>query len=109
MAETAADLLRAGAGRGSDGISGDSAGWSKNPRPLADRLRRAQTFLRVLRIDIAFSREGRAEASGCVPLSKIPSARSAAPATMDPGLRQPPPRPAGDVCDAVFLEMRRAS
>jgi hypothetical protein len=32
----------------------------KDPRTLAGRLRRAQTFLRVVGIDIAFSREGRA-------------------------------------------------
>ena len=37
-----------------------SVGWPKNPRALAGRLRRAQTFLRALGIDIAFSREGRA-------------------------------------------------
>jgi len=55
---SAADLLRAGAGRSSDGISRD--GWPKNPRALAGRLRRAQTFLRALDIDIAFSREGHA-------------------------------------------------
>src|SRR5262245_36208606 len=32
----------------------------KNPRALANRLRHAQTFLRALAIEIAFSREGRA-------------------------------------------------
>jgi hypothetical protein len=57
---SAADLLRAGAGRSSDGISRDHTGWPKNPRALAGRLRRAQTFLRAMGIDIAFSREGRA-------------------------------------------------
>jgi hypothetical protein len=41
-------------------ISRDRSGWPKNPRALAGRLRRAQTFLRVLGIDIKFSREGRA-------------------------------------------------
>jgi hypothetical protein len=35
-------------------------GWPRNPRSLAGRLRRAQTFLRALGIEIAFSREGRA-------------------------------------------------
>jgi hypothetical protein len=55
----AADLLRAG------GVVGDeawtkSAGWPKTPRALAGRLRRAQTFLRTLGIEITFSREGRA-------------------------------------------------
>ena len=33
--------------------------WVKNPRALAGRLRRAQTFLRRLGIEITFSREGR--------------------------------------------------
>src|SRR5205823_3684390 len=37
-----------------------AAAWSKNPRVLAGRLRRAQAFLRVLGIDVAFGREGRA-------------------------------------------------
>jgi hypothetical protein len=34
--------------------------WPRNPRALAGRLRRAQTFLRALGIEIAFAREGRA-------------------------------------------------
>src|SRR5262245_12283470 len=54
---SAADLLRAGVGARSNGISSDPTGWPKNPRALAGRLRRAQTFLRTLGID---SREGRA-------------------------------------------------
>ena len=33
--------------------------WAKNPRALAGRLRRAQTFLRTLGIEITFFREGR--------------------------------------------------
>jgi hypothetical protein len=57
---SAADLLRAGADYGSDGTARKSTRWAKNPRALAGRLRRAQTFLRALGIDIAFSREGRA-------------------------------------------------
>ncbi len=36
--------------------------WAKNPRALAGRLRRAQTFLRMLDIEIAFGREGRSGA-----------------------------------------------
>jgi hypothetical protein len=50
---SAADLLQAGAGH-------SSTDWPKNPRALAGRLRRAQTFLRALGIEITFSREGRA-------------------------------------------------
>ena len=60
-AGSAADLLRAGADHSRDGI-GDSPDWPKNPRALAGRLRRAQTFLRALGIEIAFSREGHAGA-----------------------------------------------
>jgi hypothetical protein len=56
---SAADLLRVGAASNCE-LSRDSAGWPKNPRALAGRLRRAQTFLRALGIDITFSREGRA-------------------------------------------------
>jgi hypothetical protein len=53
----ATDLLRISV----EGISqaGDNLGWPKNPRALAGRLRRAQTFLRALGIEISFSREGR--------------------------------------------------
>jgi hypothetical protein len=38
----------------------NSTGWPKNLRALAGRLRRAQTFLRALGIEVTFSREGRA-------------------------------------------------
>ena len=37
----------------------DRSGWPKSPRALAGRLRRAQTFLRTLGIEIVFGREGR--------------------------------------------------
>jgi hypothetical protein len=58
---TASDLLRAGAElAGNGGVSWRSAGWPSNPRLLAGRLRRAQTFLRALGIEIAFGREGHA-------------------------------------------------
>ena len=57
---SAADLLRVGANRSTDGIARGNTGWPKNPRALAGRLRRAQTFLRALGIEVAFSREGRA-------------------------------------------------
>jgi hypothetical protein len=55
---SAADLLRASADRSNDGSS--AAGWPKSPRALAGRLRRTQTFLRALGIEVAFGREGRA-------------------------------------------------
>src|SRR5262249_41587134 len=54
---SASDLLRAGADLTALGLP--SGAWPKTPRALAGRLRRAQSFLRVLGIDIAFSREGR--------------------------------------------------
>ena len=56
--ESASDLLRLCAEGARDDIPRDTA-WAKNPRALAGRLRRAQTFLRTLGIEIAFSREGR--------------------------------------------------
>jgi hypothetical protein len=57
---TAADLLRVGAADATgDGLSPRSAEWPKSARALAGRLRRAQTPLRTLGIDISFSREGR--------------------------------------------------
>ena len=37
---------------------GTRSGWPKSPRALAGRLRRAQTFLRTLGIEIVFGREG---------------------------------------------------
>jgi hypothetical protein len=59
-AGTASDLLRVITDLAGDDVWKRSAGWPKNPGALAGRLRRAQTFLRVLGIEIAFTREGRA-------------------------------------------------
>ena len=58
---SASDLLRLCA----EGAREDTSmrpPWAKNPRALAGRLRRAQTFLRMLDIEIAFGREGRSGA-----------------------------------------------
>jgi hypothetical protein len=55
---SASDLLRLCAESARDDISRGVA-WAKNPRALAGRLRRCQTFLQTLGIDISFSREGR--------------------------------------------------
>jgi hypothetical protein len=55
---TASELLRLCAESARDEIS-KGAAWARNPRAVAGRLRRAQTFLRTLGIEIAFSREGR--------------------------------------------------
>ena len=51
--------------------------WAKNPRVLAGRLRRAQTFLRMLDIEIAFGREGRSGAR-TIRLSALGHSRSRA-------------------------------
>jgi hypothetical protein len=59
-AGTASDLLRFGTDFGGNAPSRRSAEWPKSPRALAGRLRRAQTPLRALGIEIAFGREGRA-------------------------------------------------
>jgi hypothetical protein len=53
----ASDLLLAGINGAGNPIV--RSGWPKSPRALAGRLRRAQTFLRTLGIEIVFSREGR--------------------------------------------------
>jgi hypothetical protein len=57
---SAADLLRVSVQRRGEHISRSGNGWPKNPRALAGHLRRAQTSLRAVGIDIAFTREGRA-------------------------------------------------
>jgi hypothetical protein len=85
---SAADLLRAGAGQ-------SSTGWPKNPRALAGRLRRAQTFLRVLGIDIAFSREGRAGSR----VIRICATREGTVSTVSSVCDQSSPRPASAICN----------
>jgi hypothetical protein len=54
---SASDLLRLCAETARDEFPSGAPG-AKSPRALAGRLRRAQTFLRVLGIDISFVREG---------------------------------------------------
>ena len=56
---SASDLLQAGINVAGNPMVGNRSGWPKNPRVLAGRLRRAQTSLRALGIEILFSREGR--------------------------------------------------
>ena len=56
----AADLLRTEAELAGNGASRGGSGWPKNPRALAGRLRRVQTALRTLGIEITFGREGQA-------------------------------------------------
>jgi hypothetical protein len=97
-AGSAADLLRVSVER--TGQASDRTGWPKNPRALARHLRRAQTFLRTLGIDITFSREGR---SG----SRVIRMRASLENTVstvreswpEPGSEQQPSGPASPVCD----------
>ena len=106
---SASDLLGAGAALAGPGLPSGAAAWPKNPRALAGRLRRAQTFLPVLGIDIAFSREGRpgTRVIRIVRRPKIPSAPSAPSATTKPGqVRrnrhwQPITHPAADDADGA--------
>ena len=73
---SASDLLRAGAAP--PGFPPSHGGWPNNPRALAGRLRRAQTFLRTLGIEIDFSREGRSGTRTIRMRSSPPSAGSSA-------------------------------
>jgi hypothetical protein len=57
---SASDLLQLGINVGGNAMAAwNRSGWPKNPRALAGRLRRAQTPLRALGIEIVFGREGR--------------------------------------------------
>ena len=57
---SASDLLQAGINVGGNAMAvWTRSGWPKSPRALAGRLRRAQTPLRALGIEIVFGREGR--------------------------------------------------
>jgi hypothetical protein len=56
---SASDLLLASANVAGNPMVGNRSGWPKNSRALAGRLRRVQTFLRTLGIEIVFGREGR--------------------------------------------------
>jgi len=67
----AADLLRMRTEADICSHAKGSHGWPENPRALAGRLRRAQTALRSLGIEITFGREGRA-GSRFIRMSKAP-------------------------------------
>ena len=57
---SASDLLQVGINVGGNAMAAwTRSGWPKSPRALAGRLRRAQTPLRALGIEIVFGREGR--------------------------------------------------
>jgi hypothetical protein len=73
---SASDLLRLCAQQAHADAS-TSPPWARNPRALAGRLRRAQTFLRMLDIEIVFGREGRSGAR-MIRLSALAQSRSRA-------------------------------
>ncbi len=73
---SASDLLRLCAESAREDTS-MSPPWAKNPRALAGRLRRAQTFLRMLDIEITFGREGRSGAR-IIRMSALKHSRSRA-------------------------------
>jgi hypothetical protein len=95
---SAADLLRAGANRSRDDVTvgGPGPTWPKNPRALAGRLRRAQSFLRALGIDISFGREGRAGSRIIRMHASLEDTVRTVSSVRDDGS---PPQPANDVCD----------
>jgi hypothetical protein len=75
---SASDLLQVGINVGGNAMAAwTRSGWPKNPRALAGRLRRAQTFLRMLDIEIVFGREGRSGAR-MIRLSALGQSRSRA-------------------------------
>jgi hypothetical protein len=89
---SASDLLQVGTNR---------SGWPKSPRALAGRLRRAQTFLRTLGIEIVFGREVRlgTRTIGITALSELQSRNTVSTVSRvsdnnggrGAGLRHPPP------------------
>jgi hypothetical protein len=100
---SATDLLRAGAAPGSEGNWRGRADWPKNPRAFADRLRRAQIFLRAVGIEVAFGREGRA-GSRVIRMHTRPASTVSTVRSVRQGSRlgSKQPQPAGDVRDNKY-------
>jgi hypothetical protein len=100
---SASELLRMGADLADHSILRGGPGWPKNPRALAGRLRRAQTFLRTLGIEMTAGRAGRAGTRTIT----IRTDRENTVTTVsivgdndhDPGQSQPSPWPLGAVRD----------
>ena len=103
---SAADLLRIGADRSNNGIARVGTGWPKNPRALAGRLRRAQTFLRALGIEVGFSREGHAGSRVIrirgTPDTAVSTVSSVPHNDLQRGSRQPMPGPSASVGDLLY-------
>ena len=105
---SAADLLRVSVERSSDRIPKDDTGWAKNPRALAGHLRRAQTFLRALGIDIAFSREGRAGKRVIRMRTSVENTVSTVSSVRDGGLEPGSEQHSSGPASAVWDDSRRA-
>jgi hypothetical protein len=103
---SAADLLQASAERSQ---TSDSIGWPKNPHALAGHLRRAQTFLRALGIDIAFSREGRAGNRVIRMRTSVENTVSTVSSVRDGGLEPSSEQHFSDLASAVWDDSRRAA
>ena len=93
----ATDLLRTEAELAGNGASRGSSGWPKNPRALAGRLRRVQTALRTLGIEVTFGREGRA-GTRIIRMSRAPENTVSTDSSVRnngsrSGQRHPTPRP----------------
>jgi hypothetical protein len=84
-------------------ISRGGPGWPKNPRELAGRLRRAQTFLRTLGIEMTFGRAGRAGTRTITIRTgrenTVSTVSSGGDNDHDPGSKQPSRWPLGAVRD----------
>jgi hypothetical protein len=100
---SASELLRMGAELADHSISRGGPAWPKNPRELAGRLRRAQTFLRTLGIEMTFGRAGRAGTRTITIRTgrenTVSTVSSVGDNDHDPGSRQPSPWPLGAVRD----------
>ena len=78
----ASDLLQARVGE--KNTPNRAGAWPTNPRALAARLRRCQTFLRAAGIEIAFSREGRV-GSRIIRMTSVTTSRQPSTATAGNG------------------------
>jgi hypothetical protein len=100
---SASDLLRMGAELAHHSISRGGQGWPKNPRELAGRLRRAQTFLHTLGMEMIFGRAGRVGTRTITIRTgrenTVSTVSSVGDNDHDPGSRQPSPWPLGAVRD----------
>jgi hypothetical protein len=102
---SAADLLRVGVDPSRTGGSTSRAGWPQNPRALAGRLRRAQTSLRAIGIEIGFSREGHAGSRVIKMHTRFESSVSVVSSVGPCESTQCPPPPSADVSGDSCVEL----